>query len=197
MYGDDADEHIPEGLLDVYFEAEGHAKAESSVAGQNTLSLAKGYVRDAGAWDIDARTPTRHTDDLHVALRLARVWGGRVVPYALDAAPDEAWREWRLSEVSVSTRRVGGEAIPPNLAKAAREAKAGSHWLKRHPPSKGQEGRSAPRTQRSAAARSFPPPPIMPRPSHGLRAPYTGLWTGASDEKQIKFAHSEFSCCNC
>lgn len=124
VYGDDADECVPEGLLGVYLEAEGHAKAESSVAGQNTLSLAKGYVRDAGAWDIDARTPTRHTDDLHVTLRLARVRGDRVVPYALDAAPDEAWRAWRLSEVSVSARRVGGEAIPANLAEAAREAKA-------------------------------------------------------------------------
>ena len=124
VYDEDADKCVPEGLLGVYFDSEGRAKAESSAAGQNMLSLTKGYVRDGGAWDIDARTPTRHTDDLRVTLRLARVRGGQVVPYALDAAPGEAWRAWRLSEVSVSARRVGDEAIPPDHAKAAREAKA-------------------------------------------------------------------------
>ena len=124
VYGDDADECVPEGLLGVRLEAEGRDKAESSVAGQNTLTLAKGYVRDAGAWDHDVRTPTRYTDDLQVTLRLARVRGGQVVPYALDSAPDEAWRAWRLSEVSVSSRRVGGEAIPKSLVKDAHGAKA-------------------------------------------------------------------------
>ena len=59
-----------------------------------------------------------------MTLRLARVRDGRIEPYAQDAAPDEPWRAWRLSEVAVSARRVGGEAAPPeDLAEAVREAK--------------------------------------------------------------------------
>ena len=124
VYGDGAEERVPEGLLDAYCEAEGRANAERSAAGLNVLGLAKGYVRDAGAWDVDARTQTRLSDDPHVTLRLARVRDGRVVPYGLDAAPDEPWRAWRLSEVSVSVRRVAGEAIRPHLDEAAHAARA-------------------------------------------------------------------------
>ncbi len=123
VYGNGAGERVPDGLQDVYLEAEGRAKAESSVAGLNTLNLARGYVRDAGAWDADTRTPTRHADDPRIILRLARVWGDRVVPYALDAAPGESWMAWRLSEVSVSARRASGEANPSHCRVAARAAK--------------------------------------------------------------------------
>ena len=81
-------------------------------------------MRDAGAWDSDVRTPTRLDDEPQVTLRLARAVDGRIVPYAHDAAPDEPWRAWRLSEVNVSARRVGGEALAPDLGDAAQVAKA-------------------------------------------------------------------------
>ena len=80
-------------------------------------------MRDGGAWDSDVRTPTRLVDDLQVTLRLARVRGDRIVPYAPDTEPGEPWRAWRLSEVNMSARRVGGEAVPSEHADAVRAAK--------------------------------------------------------------------------
>ena len=123
VYGDDAERGLPDELEGSFFDAEGRAGAERSVATTNVLEFAKGYVRDGGAWDTDVRTPTRLADDPRVTLRLARVRDGRIEPYAQDAAPDESWRAWRLSEVAVSARRVGGEAAPPEQAEAVREAK--------------------------------------------------------------------------
>ena len=124
VYGDEADARLPSGLQGIYFDAEGKAGAERGVATTNTLNLARGYVWDGGAWDLDVRTPTRLVDDPQVTLRLARFRSGRIEPYAHAAAPDEAWRAWRLSEVNVSMRRIGGEAVPPEYADAARAAKA-------------------------------------------------------------------------
>ena len=124
VYGDEADVCVPNDLMGSFFDAEGRAGAERGVATTNVLTLAKGYVRDSGAWDSDARTPTRLVDDLQVTLRLARVRDGRIEPYAQEAAPDEPWRAWRLSEVSVSARRVSGEFLPLELGAAAQEAKA-------------------------------------------------------------------------
>ena len=127
VYGDedDAMARLPDDLMESFFSAEGRAGAERGMANMGVLRLTKGYVRDAGAWDTDIRTPTRLADDPRTTLRLARLRDGRIEPYALDEAPDELWRAWRLSEVAVSARRVGGEAAAPeNLAEALREAKA-------------------------------------------------------------------------
>ena len=55
------------------------------MANTNVLDFATGYLRDGGAWDTDIRTPTRLNDDPQQTLRLARVRGDQVVPYALDA----------------------------------------------------------------------------------------------------------------
>ena len=125
VYGDEAEASVPNDLMESFFDAEGRAGAERGVATTNVLALAKGYVRDGGAWGSDMRTPTRLVDDPQVTLRLARVRDGRIEPYVHEADPDEPWRAWRFSEVSVSARRVRGEFLPPELAPAAREAKAG------------------------------------------------------------------------
>lgn len=128
VYGDDVDTDVPEALLSRFFDSEGKSGADRGVANTNVLDLAKGYVRDGGAWDSDMRTPTRLVDDPQVTLRLARVRGGRIEPYASQAEPDESWRAWRLSEVNISVRRVGGEAVPPEHADAAQAAK--SDWTR-------------------------------------------------------------------
>ena len=125
VYDEDVFCAIPEGLLGTLFDAEGRSGAERGAANFNVLDFAKGYVRDAGPWDSDVRTPTRLDDQPQVTLRLARAVNGRVVPYAHDAVPDESWRAWRLSEVTVSARRVGGEAVPPEHGATARVAKEG------------------------------------------------------------------------
>ena len=123
VYGDDAELAVPEALQGSFFDAEGRAGAERGVANTNVLDLTKGYVRDGGAWDSDVRTPTRLVDDPQVTLRLARARDGHVEPYAPHVEPDEPWRAWRLSEVSISARRVGGEALPPEYANAVQAAK--------------------------------------------------------------------------
>ena len=125
VYGDDSFERLPDALQGVFFDADGRAGAERGVATMNLLDFSKGYMRDGGAWDSDARTPTRLNDDPQVILRLACVRKGRVEPYAQHDAREEPWRDWRLSEVSVASRRVGGEAVPPALAEEVRAAKSG------------------------------------------------------------------------
>ena len=124
VYGDDAGMCIPDGLMTSRFDAEGRAGADRGVATTNVLDFAKGYVWDGGAWDSDVRTPTRLVDDPQVTLRLSRVRECRIEPYAHAVAPNEPWRAWRLSEVTVSARRVGGEAVPPEHAAAAESVKA-------------------------------------------------------------------------
>ena len=124
VYGDQAEDAIPDGLTGRLFDAEGRAGAERSVATTQLLKFSKGYLRDGGMWDSDVRTPTRLNDDPQVTLRLARISGGRIEPYAHDSAADDPRLAWRLSEVNASQRRVGGEALDPAHAKAAQAAKA-------------------------------------------------------------------------
>ena len=124
VYGEDADARLPDALQGTFFDALGRAGAEQGIATTNLLDFSKGYMRDGGAWDSDVRTPTRLNDDPHVTLRLARIRDGRIEPYAHEAATDEPWRAWRLSEVNVAARRVGGEAVPSGRADDARAAKA-------------------------------------------------------------------------
>ena len=124
VYGDDADARVPTALQGVFFDAVGRAGADRGSATMNLLNLHQGYLRDGGAWDSDVRTPTRLNDDPQVTLRLACVRDDRVEPYARQATRDEPWRAWRLSEVNIASRRVGGEAVPPAHEDAARAAKA-------------------------------------------------------------------------
>ena len=128
VYGDETEESIPNELVESYFDAEGRVGAERSVATTNVLALKKGYVRDGGAWDIDIRTPTRIADDPQVTLRLGYIRNGHIEPYAFSEATDELWRAWRLSEVSVTARRISGESLPTDLAHAAQAAK--SSWTR-------------------------------------------------------------------
>ena len=122
VYGDGVEVDVPEALLGRFFDAEGRAGADRGVANTNVLDLAKGYVRDGGAWDNDIRTPTRLVDDPQVTLRLARVRGDRIEPYAPHVEAGEHWRAWRLSEVNIAARRVGGE-VQSEYADAAHAAK--------------------------------------------------------------------------
>ncbi len=125
VYGSHAESNVPCGLIDKLLTFEGKESADRSIGHQNTLRVSSGYVRDAGAWDSDIRTPTRLTEDPRITLRLARVQDGRIEPYAPKHVPADPWREWRLSEVDISHRHVTGEAaVPSHLAEAVREAKA-------------------------------------------------------------------------
>ena len=124
VYGSGIEENVPVGLRQYMLDAEGRAGAERGIANSNVLNLGMGYQRDAGAWDTDIRTPTRLNDDPQQVLRLARERDGHVVPYAVDSAPDEPWRAWRLSEVNVPKRRIASEVVPLDLQAAAKNARA-------------------------------------------------------------------------
>ena len=125
VYGDECDASLPQALLASLDAAAGRTGADRGVATANVLDVVKGYVRNGGAWDSDVRTPTRLDDDPQVTLRLARVRAGRIEPYAHAMAPQEPWRAWRLSEVNVSSRRVGGEDVSLEHVEAAKQARAG------------------------------------------------------------------------
>ena len=127
VYNESEDaEDLPPALEGLYFEAEGKSGAERSVANTNVLNFSSGYVRDGGAWDMDVRTHTRLADDPGITLRLACIRDSQLEPYAKPAPSAESWKAWRLSEINVSSRRVGGEALPEMLKDACREAK--SDW---------------------------------------------------------------------
>lgn len=123
VYGDEAEAALPDALLRFHYDAEGRSGAERGVANMNVLNLASGYWRDGGAWDIDARTPTRLNDDPQRTVRLARVENGQIVPFAATSPFEEAWRAWRLSEVHAPERRVGGEFIDHEHREAVEVAK--------------------------------------------------------------------------
>ena len=125
VYGPEAEDSIPPGLFGSLLAFEGRESAARSMGHLNTLRVSSGYMRDAGAWDSDLRTPTRLVEDPRATLRLARVQHSRIEPYALAHAQNEPWRAWRLSEVDLSRRHVTGEAIPLRFVEAAREARAG------------------------------------------------------------------------
>ena len=125
VYGPEADDNVPPGLFDKLLEFEGRESAAWSMGNLNTLSVMAGYMRDSGVWGSDACTPTRLTEDPQVTLRLGRLQGGRIEPYALKHAPDEPWLAWRLSEVNVSQRHAAVEApVASQLADMEREARA-------------------------------------------------------------------------
>ena len=125
VYGPVAEDSVPCGLINKLLTFEGREAAARSMGHLNTLRVSSGYMRDAGAWDSDLRTPTRLVEDPRITLRLARARDGRIEPYALAQVLDEPWRAWRLSEVDISRRHVTDEAIPSRFADAAREARAG------------------------------------------------------------------------
>ena len=124
VYGDDAPDNIPAGMDSAYWDDFARTNAERSVGAHNTLEFDAGYIRDGGVWDTDHKTPTRINDDEQVTLRLARVVDGRIEPWAQESPSGERWRAWRLSEVNVSARRIGSESVPPEHARAAKEARA-------------------------------------------------------------------------
>ena len=125
VYGEEVDSELPDGPTGQLLGKRKELLAQSGASpGTNLLNFARGYVRDGGTWSVDAHTPTRLNDDMPVTLRLARIRADRIQPYAQEAAPNELWRAWRLSEVSISGRRVGAEALPPAMTQAAIYAKA-------------------------------------------------------------------------
>ncbi|ABA88209.1 CRISPR-associated helicase Cas3 [Syntrophotalea carbinolica DSM 2380] len=85
VFGDEAQDYIPEALLDLSWDAEGDAGGKRGIARLNRLDLSKGYSRrsaeDSGGWDEDTNIPTRLSEQtVDVALVVKK--GVELLPYA-------------------------------------------------------------------------------------------------------------------
>lgn len=118
VYGDD---ETPPALLKAAERAEGKQKGNAAVATYSTLKVADGYDASQSAWLSELRVPTRLGDE-QTTVRLARVDGGRLAPWA---AAEPAWKAWALSEVRLRRTRVPLDAaVRPEYAAAAAVVRA-------------------------------------------------------------------------
>lgn len=126
VYGDEAEDRVPEALRASLMEAEGKSSAHRGLANRQVLAPQIGYVR-TGPWDDDARATTRLRERQQSTLRLAIVHDGRILPYAATFASanhlSDAER-WTLSELQVSAARACEEVIPSEFVKEAEVTKA-------------------------------------------------------------------------
>jgi CRISPR-associated endonuclease/helicase Cas3 len=125
VYGEAAEDRIPEALLTSRLEAEGTSSAHRGQANRQVLDPYSGYT-SIGPWDDEARATTRLQDRPQTTLRLVVVRGNRLIPYAdLVAEADRLSpaERWTLSEVQVAATRAHSEEIPTELAAAAAAAR--------------------------------------------------------------------------
>jgi len=121
VYAKDEDD-MPDALVPIHNNAVGKGGAERSIANQNLLVFSDGYRPDGKGWSDEGSAPTRLVEDSRV-LRLARVDGGRLVPWHADPDPRLAWA---LSEVTAYERKLRGRHEPePRWQALAAAARAG------------------------------------------------------------------------
>lgn len=109
----EAAEDLPASLEAADLQAEGEAKAASTLALHNLVDLAAGY-RAAGRGDSDVTYPTRLGAETRTVV-LARMTDAGLVPWAGDAATPE---NWALSEVSARSNRLDPLPLPDQLQPA-------------------------------------------------------------------------------
>lgn len=95
VYGDDAQEQIPQVLQELTWQAQGIGRSQQGMASFNCLELDKGYTRRSGDWDEEVRIPTRLGDD-SVTVALARAMSGELQPYA-----NTSHHAWTLSQLAL------------------------------------------------------------------------------------------------
>ncbi len=120
VYGVDIAESAPEALVEASGDAYGEMKVDRSMGRLNSLNFDRGYGAESSLdWFEDTRTPTRLGDPT-TTLRLGRVDGDKIKPWASDGRA-----RWRRSEVGIRTSKVAGEAswsgTTANAAAAAKE----------------------------------------------------------------------------
>ncbi len=115
VYGEKAQDLIPDSLLSLSWDAEGEAGSRRGMARLNALKLIKGYTRssaeDSGGWDKETRIPTRLDAD-NITVALAHIKDGHLLPYAQDKEFG-----WELSMIDLPRnewRKVQGK-IPADL----------------------------------------------------------------------------------
>ena len=120
VFGDEVE--LPPGLQANADQADGTYFSDRSVAQQNTIKIADGYVRGGIDWWSEARTPTR-LGEASVTVLLARWEGDRLKPWAEHENPRHAWA---YSSVKVAERLIARRVPETDAAKeqAIQEAEA-------------------------------------------------------------------------
>jgi CRISPR-associated endonuclease/helicase Cas3 len=95
VFGDEEQDQIPKGLLARDRDADGKARAATSLAQLNALDLDAGYASTLNQWLEDTVTPTRLGDPT-VTVRLGRWDGSDITPWFAAAR-----HAWDLSQVSI------------------------------------------------------------------------------------------------
>lgn len=98
VYGDEAQERIPEVLQELTWQAQGVGRSQHGMGEFNRLKLNKGYTRLSGDWDEEVHIPTRLGDD-SITVALAQVDKGELQPYASTER-----HAWALSQISLPKR---------------------------------------------------------------------------------------------
>ena len=96
VYSYEAEDAIPERLLDASRDAVAKNLVQQSMANLNSLKLNKGYTRSSGDWDEEIRIPTRLTEQETVSVALVRLNRGQLQPYAKGEH-----HEWAMSVVKI------------------------------------------------------------------------------------------------
>ena len=116
VYGENAQDLIPDPLLSLSWDAEGEAGSRRGMARLNALKLIKGYTRssaeDSGGWDKESRIPTRLGID-SITVAFARVKDNHLWPYAQDM--EFAWELSMIDLPRNEWRKVQGK-IPADLS---------------------------------------------------------------------------------
>ncbi|MFA5415002.1 MAG: CRISPR-associated helicase Cas3' [Methanoregula sp.] len=102
-FGGDAQQEIPEQLMDLAIRADGTNMANSAIAQLNILNLDDGYKSTPTQWQDDARTPTRLGDVRVTVLLLA--WEGSALRFYY---PDPKFAA-DLSQVNISDNKISKE----------------------------------------------------------------------------------------
>jgi CRISPR-associated endonuclease/helicase Cas3 len=110
VFGEDTS--IPTGLQSNANAAEGRGYADASIAQQNTVKLATGYVRGGMDWWSEAKTPSR-LGEASMNVLLARWEGDCLRPWA------DGTHGWAYSSVRVAERLIAAAVEPSSSARKA------------------------------------------------------------------------------
>ncbi len=97
VYGPEAEDKIPEELMECSYDAVVRDMAQLNMADLNVLKLSKGYTWASGEWDEEVHTPTRLSEVETVAVALVCPKGDSLLPYA----KVNKRYEWALSTVKI------------------------------------------------------------------------------------------------
>jgi len=117
-----ADVQLPSGLQANANQADGTYFSDLSIAQQNTIKVAEGYVRGGIDWWSEAKTPTR-LGEASMTILLARWEGDQLRPWAEHENPRHAWA---YSSVKIAERLIA-QRVPdsdPVRERAIQEAEA-------------------------------------------------------------------------